>query len=644
MSATKIIRTGDGTTLVKYGPEIASAIALTDASRIAAQTAETAAELAQSITEAISGPNYPDTTAGLAATVDTETFAVDNGDGTVTIYLNGGGVAVAQRTLATSAALAADTGAALIKFTPQGTGAIARDLQDKISQIEITPADYGVLGVDDGPEIQKAFDAVAALGGGRVSFKAYGYKTGQELILPSNIELFGAGENVSTITAIAGLGHDNILSATGQSGIRIKGLGFIGLNQTVTPDFLSTAKENNLYFMSCSDVIIDGVACSRALNRTIYFDASFGAPMRDIFVRHVKMSDGSRGGIFVVRYATNVHVHGIKSTNIVNSAIGGITFEKSVALTGVTNGFMYDIEVIQTNTDAASVIAEYNDTPSVNIHMFRIVVDYAAGQTSDNCIKAGAVIGLKVYDCVGKRAKSAGLFLEGCENYDVQRNAFSFCGDNGIKVISDTSPTTLPSKRGKIGFNTITDCNKNGGALGTVGAISGDAGSYAIFVEATSSEVDIFHNTYIDSGNTMNGLRVNSATYTIKDDDYRALNAARITINNLSSSASTQWLIRDNKGAQTTDQGKATMADATNSISVVPDIVGQYDPNVQVTPKAAFSGTVAYCISAPDTIPGFVIQTKTSAHATANVVGALEFNWTADLSTTARGIFGKTVR
>lgn len=61
-----------------------------------------AAALSAATAEAAAGPTYANTGAGLAATSDGEGFAVDNGDGTVTVYINDGGAAVSQRTLATT--------------------------------------------------------------------------------------------------------------------------------------------------------------------------------------------------------------------------------------------------------------------------------------------------------------------------------------------------------------------------------------------------------------------------------------------------------------------------------------------------------------------------------------------------------------
>src|SRR3546814_14416208 len=67
-------------------------------------------------------------------------FAVDNGDGTVTIYLNDDGSAVEQRTLATTAALSSSLGGVMVgtaaggsvekaipHVTPEQRGAVSGD-------------------------------------------------------------------------------------------------------------------------------------------------------------------------------------------------------------------------------------------------------------------------------------------------------------------------------------------------------------------------------------------------------------------------------------------------------------------------------------------------------------------------------------
>src|SRR3546814_13224119 len=56
------------------------------ASQKAAQASASAdaAALSEATAESAAGPTYPDTSAGLAATTNGQSFAVDNGDGTVT--------------------------------------------------------------------------------------------------------------------------------------------------------------------------------------------------------------------------------------------------------------------------------------------------------------------------------------------------------------------------------------------------------------------------------------------------------------------------------------------------------------------------------------------------------------------------------
>jgi hypothetical protein len=84
-----------------------------------ARVARDAAAASAALAESASGPTYANTTAGLAATTDGQGFAVDNGDGTVTVYLNDSGSAVAQRTLATTALLASSAGSEAVGVAGQ---------------------------------------------------------------------------------------------------------------------------------------------------------------------------------------------------------------------------------------------------------------------------------------------------------------------------------------------------------------------------------------------------------------------------------------------------------------------------------------------------------------------------------------------
>lgn len=131
----------------------------TDDDETAVAKLNNAAVLAASTAEAAAGPTYASTVAGLAATVSGESFAVDNGDGTVSVYLNNAGSALLQRTLATTAALAGANGAGLIGLAQGGT------VQKAIPWI--TPQMLGAAGdgvADDTAELKATFDLAIPLG------------------------------------------------------------------------------------------------------------------------------------------------------------------------------------------------------------------------------------------------------------------------------------------------------------------------------------------------------------------------------------------------------------------------------------------------------------------------------------------------
>lgn len=112
-----------------------------------AQESAAAAGLAEAHAESLSGPTYPDTATGLAATASGDFFAVDNGDGTVSIYLDNAGVAVLQRRLATTAALAASGGGNLVGIQHDGAGAVLEDVDAVLRRLPKKPQSYGQYSV-----------------------------------------------------------------------------------------------------------------------------------------------------------------------------------------------------------------------------------------------------------------------------------------------------------------------------------------------------------------------------------------------------------------------------------------------------------------------------------------------------------------
>ena len=138
---------------VHFGENTAGAMAA--AGQATASAA--AAALSEATAESAAGPTYPDTIAGLAATTDGQAFAVDNGDGTVTVYLNDGGVAVAQRTLFTTAYAASPAAAGVLG----ATGGTVQDGLNKIAGVPQIPQFQRVLAKLDNAD----FDASILLVG-----------------------------------------------------------------------------------------------------------------------------------------------------------------------------------------------------------------------------------------------------------------------------------------------------------------------------------------------------------------------------------------------------------------------------------------------------------------------------------------------
>lgn len=122
-----------------------------------ARVARDAAAASAALAESASGPTYANTAAGLAATTDGQAFAVDNGDGTVTVYLNDSGSAVEQRTLATTALLASSAGAGAVGYVSGFSGADHRTIEDAIRDFGVNVADFGA-----DPGLPDNFDAIQA--------------------------------------------------------------------------------------------------------------------------------------------------------------------------------------------------------------------------------------------------------------------------------------------------------------------------------------------------------------------------------------------------------------------------------------------------------------------------------------------------
>lgn len=163
-----------------------------------ARVARDAAAASAALAESASGPTYANTTAGIAATTDGQAFAVDNGDGTVTVYLNDSGSAVAQRTLATTALLASSAGSEAVGFLQSGSGSVARTSRDKMRDV-VSVKDFGAAGDGVTTDAAAINLALTANAGGTVEIPASSgsYIIEATIVIPDFTELVGFGWGVT---------------------------------------------------------------------------------------------------------------------------------------------------------------------------------------------------------------------------------------------------------------------------------------------------------------------------------------------------------------------------------------------------------------------------------------------------------------
>lgn len=201
------VRIGNAPLQVKVGENTN----LTVRKAAAAATSAAAAALSEATAESVAGPTYASTAAGLAATTSGSSFAVDNGDGTVTVYLNSAGSAVSQRTLATTDALSAGSSSLVsgevVEFLQSGSGAVVRTSQaKKLWQVSIE--DYGGGPGETAAVNSAAFAGAvtrlnADLGGGEVLFESNGtYEFEPTTLWADNIKLKGRGQTVIKWSAL----------------------------------------------------------------------------------------------------------------------------------------------------------------------------------------------------------------------------------------------------------------------------------------------------------------------------------------------------------------------------------------------------------------------------------------------------------
>ncbi|QJR01710.1 hypothetical protein HH800_05585 [Sphingobium yanoikuyae] len=255
---------------------------------VAIAASESAAASA-ALAESASGPTYTSVAAGEAATTVGHSFAVSNGDGTVTVYLRTSGGSAVQRTLATTAALASDeTGKGSDLVASSGAPFPAHYLQ-MLSDIEMgNPISIyricdrtKLAGIRDFTSTYNVSEVLedACMNGVRRFIGEYGlFNFESSVVLDRPITIDGAGEGTifdqRSITDKATFKFKSASNADFISGINFRN--FVMRCQTGT--FFE--QQHFLEFNGAADVNIHGMQFIGFRGDALYFGSGVGGEQR----------------------------------------------------------------------------------------------------------------------------------------------------------------------------------------------------------------------------------------------------------------------------------------------------------------------------------------------------------------------------
>jgi polygalacturonase len=318
-----------------------------------------------------------------------------------------------------------------------------------IAGAPVNALDYGTVGtglVDDGPAIQLAVNAAAAAGGSKkVSLPVGSFLITTAVTLPSNIEIFGAGESTILIgVAAAGV----IFNSTSKSNIVIRDIKTQNENAYILFTLCNKIRISNVYgqglrtvgadfsqyaylFNGCVDVLVENPTLDN-YNNYLYFGISGATPCTGYAV--------VRGGLLGQSNAT----HGTTLNNPVgvyqfecaNLLVDGVVFSNIKSSVTAPAPF-YGFGVYEGDGTAANIVS----TTVVNCHFINDdgINTQAAGVTSTFTKKC--IVANNTFDMAGKIG-----FIYGSRNTLIDGNIFnnalvqtglSGSGSDGIFTVSN---------------------------------------------------------------------------------------------------------------------------------------------------------------------------------------------------------------
>jgi len=540
-------------------------------------------------------------------------------------------------------AIGANISTSKLLFAPYSGS--SRVVEDKLEDY-LNIKDFGANGNggDDTVAVQAAVNKAVQLG--KALYVPSGNYAVNGITISGGILIFGDGSEKSVFSAGPAIGQKNIFSFSNATGVTLLDCGFDGRNDVRTGVFPPASYElgqYNLFFDGGDSIHIERCRFVRGVNRLIQFNSP-SSTIDTITILNSHLEGAANGGVSVARNARKISICNNTFRNVVDSSIGGTSFEKSISIQGSTEIVLRENSIVSTNGDGCSIITEIPSS-GAQTRCKEIVIEsnYVKG-SGENGIKVGSSDNIVVSKNFITNCQSSGIRVEGCTNVSVDSNFVSGSGGNAISIYEESYGLTPGSYRVSVTNNVLRNSNTSGATLGTpvptptIGAV----GSYHLWCR-TSEDVDVIKNTFLDDSTSQAGaiLMQLNGRFRVKDNNLLGMKPGSVSIYTNIASASNSFEVSGNSGMRTKDSGVVTLSSGSSSVTVTPNVITNSNAFITIAPLSALSGSVAYTNISLGSSPSFAVQTRDSSHTLTPVSSNTQFAWSLETSKPI-GVFGLT--